>query len=194
MKIIPIILISYLIGSIPFGYILYYLKYKEDIRTKGSGNPGGTNVFREGGALLGILTTLLDISKAFIPVVIAKRYFGFSDILFMVWLSVVIGHMFSIFLRFKGGKGVAATFGGVLGIDYRIFLILVIVYLSIIILTKISSIGSLISGVILLISYYSLYGGKHIIFVIIIVLFVFLRHKENIKRILAGKEKKVVKK
>jgi glycerol-3-phosphate acyltransferase PlsY len=194
MKIIPIILISYLIGSIPFGYILYYLKYKEDIRTKGSGNPGGTNVFREGGAFLGILTTLLDIAKSFIPVLLAKQYFGFSEIIFIVWLSIVIGHMFSIFLGFKGGKGVAATFGGVLGIDYRIFIILLIVYLTIIILTRISSIGSLSSGILLIIAYYYFYGSKNIVFVVIIVAFVFLRHKENIKRIIAGKEKKVVKK
>ncbi len=194
MNIVLMIIVSYLIGSIPFGYMLYYLKYKEDIRTKGSGNPGGTNVFREGGAALGILTTLLDISKSFIPVLLVKNHLGLSDTVFIIWLSVVVGHMFSIFLKFKGGKGVAATFGGVLAIDYRIFLILAVIYIAIIVFTKISSIGSLSSSIILILCYYYFYGMKNIVFIFIIVIFIFIRHKENIKRIIRGEEKKVVKK
>ena len=95
MKTLLLIAGAYLLASVPYGYLLYYWRYREDIRTKGSGNIGGTNVLREGGFLLGLGTTLLDILKAFLPVLLAVHLLGKGTIgPFWVWGAAVCGHMF----------------------------------------------------------------------------------------------------
>ncbi len=194
MNFYAFLLIAYLSGSIPFAFIIYYIRTGEDIRRKGSGNPGGTNVLREAGIFYGILTAILDISKAFIPVLIAKKYFGISNELFYIWLAAVLGHMFSIFLFFKGGKGVATTVGGILAIDYRIFLIFISVFLLIIIISRIASISSLSGSFFLLLSHLYFYKTKFIIPVLIIVILIFYKHRANIKRLIKGEERRLFKK
>ena len=188
------LLIAYISGSIPFAFIIYYLRTGEDIRKKGSGNPGGSNVLREAGFFYGILTTILDISKSFIPVLIAKKYFGISNELFFIWLAVVVGHMFSIFLLFKGGKGVATTVGGILAIDYRIFLIFFATFLLIIFISRIASVSSLTASLSLILSHLYFYKTNFILPVLIIVTLIFFKHRANIKRLIKGEERRLFKK
>ena len=194
MNFYAFLLIAYLSGSIPFAFIIYYIRTGEDIRRKGSGNPGGTNVLREAGIFYGILTAILDISKAFIPVLIAKKYFGISNELFYIWLAAVLGHMFSIFLFFKGGKGVATTVGGILAIDYRIFLIFLTTFLLIIFISRIASVSSLTASLSLISSYLYFYKTNFILPILIIVTLIFFKHRANIKRLLKGEERRLFKK
>ena len=104
-----IILFSYLLGSIPFGYLLTRLLLKKDIRNIGSGNIGATNVLRTGNKLIGYTTLILDILKAVIPLLIIK--FKFPEFIFLSSLSIFLGHVFPIWLKFKGGKGVSTYVG-----------------------------------------------------------------------------------
>ena len=107
LEVILIILISYLFGSIPFGFILTKIFIGKDIRKIGSGNIGATNVLRSGNKFMGYLTLTLDILKAVIPILFIKFYY--SDQLYLASLSVFIGHVFPVWLKFKGGKGVATV-------------------------------------------------------------------------------------
>ncbi len=188
------LLIAYLSGSIPFAFIIYYLRTGEDIRKKGSGNPGGSNVMREAGLIYGIITAVLDISKAFVPVIIAKHYFGISNYLFFIWLAAVLGHMFSVFLLFKGGKGVATTVGGIMAIDWRILLVFISVFLVVILISKIASISSLTASLFLIIAHFYFYKTAFILPVLIIVTLIFIKHKENIKRLVRGEERRLFRK
>ena len=116
MELILIISISYLMGSIPFGLILTKIFLKRDIREIGSGNIGATNVLRAGNKLIGYLTLILDIIKAVIPVLYIK--FNFPELIYISSLSAFIGHVFPLWLKFKGGKGVATYVGILFSINY----------------------------------------------------------------------------
>jgi len=192
MDTLYLIFISYFIGSIPFGYILYYIKFKEDIRKKGSGNPGATNVLREGGKFLGITTLILDLLKGFIPVFLAKFLFSGQDLIFIAWLAAAVGHIFSVFLLFNGGKGVATTLGGALGVDYRFFLVFILVYILIFLVTKLSSLSSLVASISFIFMHYFIFGSNNIIYTLALVCLIFIRHFSNIKRLIQGSEKKVI--
>src|SRR5438309_8190125 len=150
--------ISYLLGSIPFGYILVRTFRGQDIRTRGSGNIGATNVARSSPAL-GILTLVLDAGKGFLAVYLAIFIFnrtslGYNDarlypMMSLATLSAIVGHMFPIWLNFQGGKGVAAAFGGFLLFAPRAILGAVIVFLLIILITRYVSLASIIATAIL---------------------------------------------
>ena len=126
MDLFIIITISYILGSIPFGLILTKLFLKKDIRDIGSGNIGATNVMRSGNKLVGFLTLILDIFKAVLPVIYIK--FNYPDLIYICSLSVFLGHVFPIWLKFKGGKGVATYVGILFSITY--FLDLYFVYVG----------------------------------------------------------------
>lgn len=125
--IIIAVVIAFILGSIPSGYLIGKAWFNTDIRKLGSGNVGSTNALRNFGLKAGGVTFAMDILKGFLAVFIGKKLAGNNGIL-VSYISVVIGHMYSVFLNFKGGKGVATTFGGLLFIDYKYALILVVVF------------------------------------------------------------------
>ena len=145
MDIIIICLISYLMGSIPFGFILTKIFLKKDIREIGSGNIGATNVLRTGNKVLGYSTLILDILKAIIPVLYIKFYF--SEFIYISSLCVFLGHVFPIWLKFHGGKGVATYVGILFVIDIYLGLLFTFVWFFIFIISKFSSLSSLIGSI-----------------------------------------------
>jgi len=140
MDYLIVIVISYFLGSIPFGLILTKLFLKKDIREIGSGNIGATNVLRSGNKLIGYLTLLLDILKAIIPVIYIK--FNHPELIYISSLSVFLGHVFPLWLKFKGGKGVATYVGILFSINLIYGFIFCISWLLTFFLSKYSSLSS----------------------------------------------------
>lgn len=200
MNLIPEILIltAYLMGSIPFGYILTYKYTGQNIRNLGSGNIGSTNVKRVAGRKISIYTQLLDMLKGLIPValtMISIKYQLIEDneiIIYIVALSTIIGHDFSIFLKFKGGKGVNTTLGASVLFAPLQVIISVAFYYLIKLSTKYISLASITIGLVLVISEYLISGisNQFIYFIICFVLMVF-QHRNNISRLIKGTENRV---
>ena len=188
MELIIIILISYLMGSIPFGLILTKIFLNKDIRKIGSGNIGATNVLRAGNKIVGYLTLTLDVLKAIIPIIYIKL--NYPDLIYVSSLSVFLGHVFSIWLKFKGGKGVATYVGILFCINYFLGIIFVISWLIIFIISKFSSLGSILSSLVIPIYIFlnSDYNNEYF-FVIMFVLILFT-HRENVKRLINKEESK----
>jgi len=188
MELIIIILTSYLMGSIPFGLILTQIFLKKDIRKIGSGNIGATNVLRAGNKIVGYLTLVLDVLKAIIPIIYIKL--NYPDLIYVSSLSVFLGHVFSIWLKFKGGKGVATYVGILFCINYFLGIIFVISWLIIFIISKFSSLGSILSSLVIPIYIFlnSDYNNEYF-FVIMFVLILFT-HRENVKRLINKEESK----
>ena len=189
MEISVVIFISYICGSIPFGLILTKAFLKKDIRNVGSGNIGATNVLRGGNKFLGYLTLLLDIMKAAIPVLYFKN--NVPEFVYISGLSAIIGHIFPIWLKFKGGKGVATYLGILLVLNYNLAIIFVFIWVLSILTTKISSLSSLISITVILIYILVDNTETSIYFFLITSVLIYFNHKENIKRILDKSEKKI---
>ena len=189
MEISVVIFISYICGSIPFGLILTKAFLKKDIRNVGSGNIGATNVLRGGNKFLGYLTLLLDIMKAAIPVLYFKN--NVPEFVYISSLSAIIGHIFPIWLKFKGGKGVATYLGILLVLNYNLAIIFVFIWVLSILTTKISSLSSLISITVILIYILVNNTETSIYFFLITSVLIYFNHKENIKRILDKSEKKI---
>ena len=187
MELFSIVFFSYLIGSIPFGYILTKFFLKKDIREIGSGNIGATNVLRSGNKLIGYLTLLLDILKAIIPVIYIK--FNHPELIYISSLSVFLGHVFPLWLKFKGGKGVATYVGILFSINLIYGFIFFISWLLTFFLSKYSSFSSLIASLIVPI-YLFFVNGEQIIFFIILFVLIFYTHRENIKRLKNKEESK----
>src|SRR5580658_6120834 len=144
---LPILAIAYLLGSIPFGYILVRIFRKQDIRATGSGNIGATNVARSGAKGLGVATLLLDLGKAYAGVAIAKHLApGMYDVAVAAAVAAVVGHVFPVWLRFRGGKGVASALGVMLALSWpsgvAIFLVFVVVFA----LTRYVSLASIVAS------------------------------------------------
>ena len=181
------IIFSYLLGSIPFGLILTKLFLKKDIRKIGSGNIGATNVLRSGNKLIGYLTLFFDILKAVIPVVYIKL--NYPDLIYISSLSVFLGHVFPIWLKFKGGKGVATYVGILFSINLIFGFIFCISWLLVFILSKYSSLSSLVASLsVPLFLFFA--NGEQIIFFIILFVLIFYTHRENIKRLKNKEESK----
>ena len=191
MKHLPIILFAYLIGSIPIGVLLARLKGK-DPRKIGSGNIGATNVMRTAGKTLGIVTLFGDILKGLIPTLIAVYLEEPKLFIALVGLSVFLGHLFPVFLKFKGGKGVATGVGVYLAISPPAILISFVIFVIVFMIWKYVSLGSLMGTGIIPVSLYLLKAPpEYIILSLLIALCVFMKHNDNIKRLLAGTENKV---
>ena len=188
MELIIIILTSYLMGSIPFGLILTKIFLNKDIRKVGSGNIGATNVLRAGNKIVGYLTLILDVLKAIIPIIYIK--FNYPDLIYVASLSVFLGHVFPIWLKFKGGKGVATYVGILFCINYFLGIIFVITWLIIFIISKFSSLGSILASLIMPIYIFlnSDYNNEYF-FVIMFVMILFT-HRENVKRLINKEESK----
>ena len=180
-------LISYLFGSIPFGYLFTKLLLKKDIRNIGSGNIGATNVLRTGNKSLGYLTLILDIAKAVVPVIYIK--FNYPDLVYISALCVFLGHLFPIWLKFKGGKGVATFVGILISINIYYALVFGIVWTFTFLISRYSSLSSLFASISIPI-YLLIINQSNIIFFIIMFVLIFYTHKENIKRLINKEETK----
>ena len=183
-----IILVSYLFGSIPFGLLLTKIFLKKDIREIGSGNIGATNVLRSGNKILGYSTLVLDILKAVLPILYIK--FFMNDYLYISALSIFIGHVFPIWLKFKGGKGVASYLGILCCLDIFTALIFGIVWISVFVLFKFSSLSSLLSSLTIPIFHFFYNSNSDYYFYFMMFILIFFTHRENIKRLRNNTESK----
>ncbi len=188
---ISMILLSFVVGSIPFGYIIGKLK-GIDVREHGSGNVGATNVARVAGKRYGLIVLVLDALKGILPVLLARLLlFSVFDTL-LVALLCILGHCFSPFLGFKGGKGVATSFGAFLVVSPTITMLSFLIFLIVFFTTRFVSLGSIfavISYVILFYFFKSPNFSSDLI-VIICAMLIIVRHKSNIYRLLNEKELK----
>ena len=183
-----IILVSYLFGSIPFGLLLTKIFLKKDIREIGSGNIGATNVLRSGNKILGYSTLVLDILKAVLPILYIK--FFMNDYLYISALSIFIGHVFPIWLKFKGGKGVASYLGILCCLDIFTALIFGVVWISIFIFFKFSSLSSLLASLTIPIFHFFYNSNSDYYFYFMMFILIFFTHRENIKRLRNNTESK----
>ena len=180
-------IISYLMGSIPFGFILTKIFLKKDIRDIGSGNIGATNALRTGNKLIGYTTLLLDISKAILPVIFIK--FNYQDYIYIASLSVFLGHVFPVWLKFKGGKGVATYVGILLSINLVYGLVFIISWIIIFLFSRYSSLSSIIASLSVPI-YLLVFENFNSIFYGIMFILIFYTHRENVKRLKNKEESK----
>ena len=188
MRIEYIILISYISGSVPFGYLLTKFFLNKDVRKIGSGNIGATNVLRTGSKMIGFSTLILDISKAVIPIILIKIYF--VEYLYISSLCVFLGHVFPIWLKFKGGKGVATYVGILFCINVYLGISFIIIWALIYFIFKYSSLSSLIGSLSIPIINFFIFNGEIVFFYIIMFVLIFFTHRENIKRLLNNTESK----
>lgn len=198
------IVVAYLLGSIPTSYLIGRIFFGQDIRQSGSGNTGATNALRTFGKKVGFTVLLIDMLKGVAAVVIAGFIMRFAqsgdDINFVVSLSglfVIVGHIFSVFLRFKGGKGVATAAGVFLALSPINFLFCLVLFAFIVYSTKFVSLGSILSaGAFLLIELVSQIimhfpNLPRLMLVVVVLIMIVIRHKSNIKRLVKGVENRI---
>ena len=188
MELFIIGIISYLMGSIPFGLILTKIFLKKDIREIGSGNIGATNALRTGNKLIGYSTLILDVLKAVIPVLYVK--INFPDAVYISALFAFIGHVFPVWLKFKGGKGVATYVGILFSLNIIFGLVFGICWLIIFFISKYSSLASLIGSFSIPVYIFILEGLENVFFYVIMFILIFFTHRENIKRLKNKEETK----
>ena len=188
MELFIIIFFSYLIGSIPFGYILTKIFLKKDIRDIGSGNIGATNALRTGNKLIGYSTLILDILKAVLPLIFIKV--NYHEYIYVSSLCIFTGHVFPIWLNFNGGKGVATYVGILFCINILLGFIFIISWFLLYIIFKYSSLSSLLAS--LVIPFYILFflDSKNIFFFLIMLVLIIFTHRENVKRLINKEESK----
>lgn len=188
------IILGYLSGSIPFGYLVSKLK-KIDIRKQGSGSTGATNVSRVVGFQYAVLVAVLDILKAVIPIYIASLYIKTDWQMALISISPVIGHVFSVWLNFKGGKGISTVFASIIMVcGWKYSLILLIIWIFALIIVKIMSLTNLgIALTIPLLFWISTYSLAYLILGFVYIVIIYWAHRENIKRLLQGTEARIIK-
>ena len=187
MEIIVISILSYLMGSIPFGFILTKIFLKKDIRDIGSGNIGATNALRTGNKSLGYGTLFLDVIKAVIPVIYVKL--NYTDYIFIASLCAFLGHVFPIWLKFKGGKGVATYVGILFSINLTIGFVFIGVWFFTFLISKYSSLSSLFGSLSVPI-YLFFFTSQNLVFFSIMFILIFYTHRENVKRLKNKEESK----
>ena len=188
MDVFLIGIISYLMGSIPFGFILTKIFLNKDIREIGSGNIGATNTLRTGNKTLGYSTLILDILKAVIPVIYVKVFY--QDFLYIASLCAFLGHVFPIWLKFKGGKGVATYVGILFSINFYFGIIFAVSWFITFFISKFSSLSSLVVAASIPIYLLILTQFDQVIFFTIMFVLIFFTHRENIKRLKNKEETK----
>ena len=202
---ILITIIVYLFGSIPTAYILFKIKKGDDIRKYGSGNVGGTNVIRTLGTGWGLFIIIVDMLKGFLPILAV--YFIYPDdfiLLAAVSTVVILGHVFPVYIKFRGGKAISTTYGVVVGISalpfisepvwFRILPLFVTIgiWAIVFIITRIVSLGSLIAAISTpVILYFFKYPLAMVIAAFFWALIIFITHRVNIKRLIRGEEKRI---
>ena len=181
------LIITYLLGSIPFGLIISKL-FGKDIRKEGSGNIGATNVTRVLGKKAGILVLISDMLKGFLPIYIAKYIFD-TKLISLLAIASVIGHCFSIFLKFKGGKGVATAIGVLLALSSKTALIVIMFWLGVFLVSGYVSLASMLSASISWVVINFIENNIYYTYVAFIIgLIIILKHKDNLDRLLKGTE------
>ncbi|MFQ3871497.1 glycerol-3-phosphate 1-O-acyltransferase PlsY [Staphylococcus sp. Mo2-1] len=199
MMIIIMLILSYLIGAFPSGYVIGKLFYKKDIREFGSGNTGATNSFRVLGKPAGFLVTFLDIFKGFIvvffplwlPVSAEGPISSFFTNGLIVGAFAILGHVYPVYLGFKGGKAVATSVGVILGMNPVLLIILAAIFFIILKLTKYVSLSSIIASICCLIGAVLIRDVILVIVSIGVVVLLIIRHRSNIVRIFKGEEPKI---
>ena len=188
INLIIVAIYSYLLGSIPFGLVLTKNFLKKDIREIGSGNIGTTNVLRTGKKSLAVATLLFDLLKGYFSIVITFIYF--DNLISYSALICFIGHIFPVWLKFKGGKGVATYLGVILALSYKFFLIFGITWLVLSFLFRYASLSSIISSLIVFVySYFFINNFSLILFIFFII--IIYTHRENIVRLKNSEESKI---
>ena len=188
MEFLTIGIISYLMGSIPFGFLLTKFFLKKDIREIGSGNIGATNALRTGNRLIGYITLLLDVMKAVLPVMYVK--INYPELIYIASLCAFLGHVFPIWLKFKGGKGVA-TYVGILSVINIFFgIIFCLSWLIIFLISRYSSLSSLIGSLTIPVYIFFVDQSSKALFFGIMFILIFYTHRENIKRLKNKEENK----
>ena len=188
MDIFLIAIISYLMGSVPFGFILTKIFLKKDIREIGSGNIWATNALRTGNKAIGYSTLVLDIFKAVAPVIYVKVFY--QDFLYIASLCAFLGHVFPIWLKFKGGKGVATYVGILFAMNIYFGIIFTISWFITFFISKYSSLSSLVGAASVPIYLLVLTQFNQGIFFTIMFVLIFFTHRENIKRLKNKEETK----
>ena len=181
-------IVSYLMGSIPFGLILTKIFLNKDIRDIGSGNIGATNALRTGNKLIGYSTLILDIAKAIIPVIFVK--INYPDLIYIASLCAFLGHVFPVWLKFKGGKGVATYVGILFSINFLLGIIFVVIWGIIFLMFRYSSLSSIIGSISIPIYILITDQISNAIFFSIMFVLIFFTHRENIKRLKNKEESK----
>jgi glycerol-3-phosphate acyltransferase PlsY len=200
---LAILLAAYLLGSIPFGYLIVKLREGRDIRAAGSGNIGAANVTRTAGKGAGMLTLLLDAAKGYVAVWITALFTeGNAEVMIAAALAAIVGHMFTIFLKFKGGKGVATGVGAFLPVNWIAVLGALGVWVITVLAFRYVSLGSMLASLSLPILIYFLYDvppggsqpGAHMVALLgalAAAALIVAKHHENIRRLIAGREPKL---
>ena len=189
MDLFIVIFYSYLLGSIPFGLIYTKIAGIEDIRKIGSGNIGATNVLRTGNKQVAAYTLLSDIAKGSLAVLITNKFYQEYNLL--SFLIVYLGHIFPVWLKFKGGKGVATFIGGILVINYILGLVFLITWLIVAKVFKISSLSAIIAFVATLLATLIFYNFNLTLLIFFFTIFSVYTHRDNIRRIVSGEESKI---
>ena len=188
INLIIVAVYSYLLGSIPFGLILTKIFLKKDIREIGSGNIGTTNVLRTGKKSLAIATLILDLLKGYLSIIITFTYF--ENIISYSALICFIGHILPVWLKFKGGKGVATYLGVILALSYKFFLNFGVTWLVLSFLFRYASLSSIISSLIVFVySYFFINNFSLILFIFFVI--IIYTHRENIVRLKNSEESKI---
>lgn len=191
---IIVLIACYLLGSVPFGLVITRLSGLGDIREIGSGNIGATNVLRTGRKDLALATLLLDAGKGAITVLATIHILEMPSLAAAVGMAAFIGHCFPVFLKFQGGKGVATFFGTLFAISWIVGLAVGAAWLLALAMFRMSSLAGLTAAATAPFAGFFLLGGNSWIFLIVMTFMIFIRHRENIERILAGTEPKIGKK
>ncbi|SQE47925.1 acyl-phosphate:glycerol-3-phosphate O-acyltransferase PlsY [Staphylococcus hyicus] len=190
MSIFLVIVLSYLIGAIPSGYLIGKIFFKKDIRQYGSGNTGATNSFRVLGKPAGFAVTFFDIFKGFI-VVFLPALFHVDIHGILIGIFAIIGHVFPVYLKFRGGKAVATSAGVLLGVNPIMCLILIAIFFGILYLTKYVSLSSIIAGICCVIGSFIINDKILLLISLVVASLLVIRHISNIKRIIKGTEPKI---
>jgi len=189
INLIIVAVYSYFLGSIPFGLVLTKIFLKKDIRNIGSGNIGTTNVLRTGKKSLAITTLVLDLLKGYFSVIVTLTYF--ENLTSYSALICLIGHIFPIWLKFKGGKGVATYLGVVLALSYKFFLVFSVSWLILSFLFRFASLSSIASSLIIFIYAYFFNENSYSLILFIFLVIIIYTHRENIVRLKNSKENKI---
>ena len=187
--IIYVFVYSYLLGSIPFGLIITKIYLGKDIRKVGSGNIGTTNVLRTGKKSLAAATLLFDVFKGYFSILITYNYF--NDLIYLSALICFIGHIFPIWLKFKGGKGVATYLGVILGISLNLGIVFGVTWIVIALIFRYSSLSSILGSMSVWIYSISFANEMQSYFLFFLFVIIFFTHKENIIRLKNSKETKI---
>jgi glycerol-3-phosphate acyltransferase PlsY len=187
LSLVPAALLGYLLGSIPFGLLLTRAAGLGDIRSIGSGNIGATNVLRTGNKKLAAATLLLDAAKGAIAVLIARVCLGETAAM-IAGLAAFLGHIYPVWLGFKGGKGVATYLGVLLGLAWQLALVFAVLWLVVAKLGKISSLAAIVATIAVSIAAWT-WGDRNLAIVVTLMSGIVLtKHRANIQRLLAGEE------